>query len=126
MISAYADEAMAAPALLAQADALLSKRAPARVLCECLRRVVRKPSDPPALAPEQRKKLGEILEPDEVALAGLLLLRASPREIAKTIGSTPAELGDRIDALLRRVGAAYGLPQQSAAAAPMAFTGDTN
>jgi DNA-binding NarL/FixJ family response regulator len=116
MISAYADDAMTAPALLAQADALLSKRASARVLCETLREVVLNSADSQELSPEQRRRLGEVLEPEEVALAGLLLLRSPPREIARAVGLEPNELDARIDALLRRVGAAYGLPQQSTGA----------
>jgi DNA-binding NarL/FixJ family response regulator len=111
IISAYAEEAMAAPALLAQADALLSKQAPARVLCETLRAVVADPVDPPELSPDQRRALGEILEPEEVALAGLLLLRTPARELARTVGLAPAELARRIETLLHRVSAAHGLPQ---------------
>jgi DNA-binding NarL/FixJ family response regulator len=110
IISAYAEHAMLPPALLAQADALVSKRASARELCETLRRVVIEGPSAPELSAPQRRTLSEILEPQDAALAGLLLLRTPPREIARTTGVDIAELGDRVEALLRRIAAAYGLP----------------
>ena len=76
--SAYADESLVAPALLAQADALLAKHATSPVLCETLREVVRNPQPVPELAPGQRERLAALLEPDEVALAGSCCCAAQP------------------------------------------------
>src|SRR5665809_62938 len=45
--SAYADESLVAPAMLAQADALVAKHASSAVLCETLREVVREPRPAP-------------------------------------------------------------------------------
>jgi DNA-binding NarL/FixJ family response regulator len=109
ILSAYANEAMVAAAMLAQADAVLSKQAPARVLCETVRNVVADPVEL-ELSPRQRMELADVLEPEEVALAGLLSLRTPTRELARSVGVEPAELCRRVEALLYRVCAAYGLP----------------
>lgn len=115
IISAYAGESMVAPAMLAQADGVLSKQASARVLCDTLRRVVVEAGDFPQLSPAARRALHEILEPEDMALAGLLLLGTPPREIARALGMEPGNLGARVEALLSRVGAALGLPQRAPA-----------
>jgi DNA-binding NarL/FixJ family response regulator len=108
--SAYADESLIAPALLAQADALLAKHASSSVLCETLREVVRDPQPAPQLTPEQRERLLALLPPEDVALAGLLLLRTPVSELLRISGLAPPELTERIEDLLRRVSSAYGLP----------------
>jgi len=107
--SAYADASLIAPALLAQADALLAKHATSPVLCETLREVVGE-QPAPELAPEQRERLIALLPPDDVALAGLLLLRTPVSDLRRMTGLTPAELDERVEAMLRRVSSAYGLP----------------
>ena len=108
--SAYADAALVAPALLAQADALLAKHATSPVLCETLREVVGEERPAPELAPEQRERLIALLPPDDVALASLLLLRTPASELLRMTGLTPADLDERVEAMLRRVSSAYGLP----------------
>jgi DNA-binding NarL/FixJ family response regulator len=108
--SAYADEALVAPALLAQADALVGKHATSGVLCETLREVIREPKPPPELSPEQRSELTALLQPEEVALAGLLLLRTPTADLLQTTGLAPAVLYERVEAMLRRISSAHGLP----------------
>jgi DNA-binding NarL/FixJ family response regulator len=108
--SAYADDALVAPALLAQADALLSKHVSSLVLCETLREVVRGPQPAPELSPEQRERLTALLPAEDVALAGLLLLRTPTAELLRMTGLEPAELDERVEDMLRRVSSAYGLP----------------
>jgi len=117
LMSAYASEAMVGPALLAQADGMVSKAESAPALCETLRRLVLEPGDPPQPEPAVRRALNEILDAEEVALAGLLLLRTPPREIARALRMDPGALASRVEALLRRVGAALGLPQSAPATA---------
>ena len=108
--SAYSDVSLVAPARLAQADALLSKHATSAVLCETLREVVRAPAAVHELAREHRERLGDLLEPEDVALAGLLLLRTPSTELQRMTGLTGDELVDRVEDILRRVSAACGLP----------------
>lgn len=108
--SAYADESLVAPAMLAQADALVAKHATSAVLCETLREVVREPRPAPELAPELRERLVALLDPDEVALVGLLLLRTPTDELVRTTGWSGEELSERVETLLRRISSAHGLP----------------
>jgi DNA-binding NarL/FixJ family response regulator len=108
--SAYADDSLIAPALLAQADAVLAKHASSGVLCATLREVVSGPQAPLPLTPEQRERLIALLPPDDVALASLLLLRTPAGELSRITGMRPGELVARVEDLLRRVSSAYGLP----------------
>ena len=108
--SAYADESLVAPAMLAQADALVAKHASSAVLCETLRDVVREPRPASQLAPELRERLVALLEPDEVALVGLLLLRTPTDELMRTTGLTGQQFDERVERLLRRISSAHGLP----------------
>ncbi len=108
--SAYADESLVAPAMLAQADALLAKHASSAVLCETLRQVVREPRLVPELAPALRERLVALLDPDEVALVGLLLLRTPTAELRRTTGLSREELTERVETMLRRISSAHGLP----------------
>jgi DNA-binding NarL/FixJ family response regulator len=109
LFSAYADDWLVVPALLAQADALLAKRAPARMLYETLRSVAA--CEGPlnlTLTPEQRRVLNSTLEPQDVGIAGMLLLRTPPREIAAMSGLGAAELSERIERMLVRMSGAHG------------------
>ena len=104
LYTAFGDTSLVAPAMLAQADALLAKRAPAREVYETLRDVTDEDFSPPRdLAPEQRERLNAIVEPADVGLAGLLLLRAPTSEIARSLGHAVGDLQERIERLLLRV-----------------------
>jgi DNA-binding NarL/FixJ family response regulator len=117
LFSAYADEWLIVPALLAQADALLAKRAPAATLYETLRAVVA--GDPPdvEVRPDLREQALSVLAPEDVGIAGLLLLRTPLAEIAQRTGLGSRELSDRIEQILATVSAAHG-PGVTFGAAP--------
>jgi DNA-binding NarL/FixJ family response regulator len=100
VFSAYADEWLIVPALLAQADALLAKRASAATVYETVRSVVRREGPNVEVSGELRERALSVLEPEDVGIAGLLLLRTPPREIAQRSGMTAAELGERIERIL--------------------------
>jgi DNA-binding NarL/FixJ family response regulator len=108
LFSAYADEWLVLPALLAQADALLAKRAPARTVHETLRSVMAGEQPEVTLKAEQREALSSQLPLEDVGIAGLLLLRTPLREIAARSGLTSAELGERVEQILTRMSAAHG------------------
>lgn len=110
LFSAYADDWLVVPALLAQADALLAKRAPAPVLYETIREVVGRegPPDPVELTPEQHRALTAALDPADVGIAGMLLIGTPLREIARSSGLGPGELGERVERMLVAVTAAHG------------------
>ena len=92
-----------APAMLSHADALLSKRAGARILCRTLRDVAAAPSAVPVLPPDESERLGAMLDEDELALAALLLSRLSIDEIAEATGRTADEVDVATEQLLRRL-----------------------
>jgi DNA-binding NarL/FixJ family response regulator len=106
LYSAYADRALIAPAMLAQADAFLSKRAEARVLCQALRDVATTPAAVPTLPADARDELGATLDGDELSLASLLLARRPIDYIAEVTGMTAGDLDRVIEAMLRRLVAA--------------------
>jgi DNA-binding NarL/FixJ family response regulator len=108
LFSAYADEWLIVPALLAQADALLAKRAPAPVLYETLRDVMFAGPRTVDLPADARERALGVLEPEDVGIAGLLLLRTPLREIAQRSGLRPAELGERVERIIAAVSAAHG------------------
>jgi len=103
LYSAFADRTLIAPAMLAHADALLSKRASAQVLCGALRDVVQTRSRVPTLPDDQRERLGAMLDEDELSLAELLLSRRPMPELADVTGMTVEEVEAAAERLLRRV-----------------------
>jgi DNA-binding NarL/FixJ family response regulator len=103
LYSAFANRGLIAPAMLAQADAFLSKRADARVLCQALRDVVTTPDAVPTMPADAREHLGETLDEDERSLAALLLARRPLEHIADVTGVAPGELDGIIEDMLRRL-----------------------
>jgi DNA-binding NarL/FixJ family response regulator len=109
LFSAYADEWLVGPALLAQADALLAKSAPAPTFYETLRSVTSREWKPQVtLTPAQRSMLNRALDPEDLGIAGMLLLGTPLREIATASGLGTGELGDRIKRMLVRLSVAHG------------------
>src|ERR687895_324881 len=101
LFSAYADEWLVVPTLLVQADALLAKSASAPVLCETIREVVDREGPPEVtLRPDQRESLNAILDPEDLGIAGLLLLGTRPAEIAARCGLSGTTLGERVERIL--------------------------
>lgn len=103
LYSAFANRTLIAPAMLAHADALLSKRASAQVLCGALRDVVQTRSRVPTLPDDERERLAAMLDEDELSLAALLLSRRPMHELADATGMTVEEVGAAAERLLRRV-----------------------
>jgi DNA-binding NarL/FixJ family response regulator len=104
LYSAFADRALIAPAMLAQADAFLSKRADARVLCQALRDAAgQSTAAVPTLPADAREELGTTLDDNELALAALLLARRPIGYIAEVTGIAPGDLDRRIEDMLRRL-----------------------
>jgi DNA-binding NarL/FixJ family response regulator len=106
LYSAFANRALIAPAMLARADAFLSKRADARVLCQAIRDVAATPDAIPTLPADQRERLGQALNADEQSLAALLLARRPIEYIAEVTGIAASDLDGVIENLLRRLVAA--------------------
>ena len=108
LFSAYADEWLIVPSLLAQADALLAKRAPAATLYETIRSVMDDDAAPVDMRPDLRDQALRVLAPEDVGIAGLLLLRTPLGEIAQRTGLHIRELSERVEHILATVTAAHG------------------
>jgi DNA-binding NarL/FixJ family response regulator len=108
MFSAYADEWLIVPALLAQADALLAKRAPAATLYETVRSVMEGTPPVVAVRPDLREQAFSVLDPEDVGIAGLLLLRTPLPEIGQRTGLASSDLSERVEHILSAVSAAHG------------------
>jgi DNA-binding NarL/FixJ family response regulator len=107
LYSAFADRALISPAMLAHADALVSKRADAAVICNAIRDVARR-SAPPVLPPGERERLGAMLDEQELSLAALLLTRQPLDHIAEVTGMTAERVEETVESMLRRLVPARG------------------
>lgn len=101
--SAYCDGPLAAAAVVAEADALVSKGGVGSELCSAIRAVARGeqrlPAVPLTLAAAMRRRL----DAEEQAIFGMLLAGISPPEIAQTLGISSGWLESRLWAMLRRL-----------------------
>jgi DNA-binding NarL/FixJ family response regulator len=100
--SAYADRVLIAPAMLAHADALLSKRANASVICNAVRDASRR-SVPPALPSDARERLNATLDDRELSLAALVLSRRPMKDLAVATGMTVDEVSAAVERMLRKL-----------------------
>lgn len=110
--SAYTDGILAAAAVVAEADAIVSKGKVGAELCHAIRSVASGqrdlPTPTPRLADSLRRRLGH----EEQAIFGMLLAGIEPPEVASILGLAPTALESRLWELLRRL---EGLPAASRA-----------
>jgi DNA-binding NarL/FixJ family response regulator len=108
--SAYYDGVLAASAVVAEADGLVSKGGPGAELCEAVRTVAcGRPSLPVVpwqLAETMRRRLGD----EEQAIFGMTLAGIAPAEIAQTLGLSSAGLESRLWEMLRKLENLEGAP----------------
>jgi DNA-binding NarL/FixJ family response regulator len=101
--SAYADGVLAAAAVVAQADAIVSKGALGSELCEVIRRAAsgesRLPAPPAWLAEALRRRLA----PEQQALFGMLLAGIGPTEAAYVLGLSEASLESQLWETLQQI-----------------------
>ncbi|MGH2943380.1 MAG: response regulator [Solirubrobacteraceae bacterium] len=103
LYSAYADASLTIPALLAGADGLVNKAAPAAELYDALRRIRRGERVLPPISRELLDAAGSELHPAELPILGMMLEQTPVGEIATTLGVRPAEVSHRIDRMIRRL-----------------------
>lgn len=110
--SAYTDGILAAAAVVAEADAIVSKGRVGAELCHAIRSVAsgqrNLPTPTPRLADSLRRRLGH----EEQAIFGMLLAGIEPPEVASILGLPSTALESRLWELLRRL---EGLPAASRA-----------
>jgi DNA-binding NarL/FixJ family response regulator len=103
LYSAFADETLTLPAVVAGVDGILHKGGPARELFEGIRRVARGGDAMPPVSPPLLEAARQALDPEDLPILGMLLDRAPAAEIASTLRVEGPELRDRIDRMLRRL-----------------------
>jgi DNA-binding NarL/FixJ family response regulator len=101
--SAYADGVLSAAAVVAEADALVSKGKLGSELCDVIRAVAAGRRHLPPLPTRLTESLRRRLDYQEQAIFGLLLAGIEPVEVAATLGLPAAELESRLWAMLRRL-----------------------
>ena len=103
LYSAFADDTLTVPAVVAGADGILHKGGPARELFEGIRRVARGGEALPPVPPPLYEAAGQALDPEDLPILGMLLDRTPAAEIASTLRMGTAELRDRVDHMLLRL-----------------------
>jgi DNA-binding NarL/FixJ family response regulator len=108
--SAYTDGVLAAAAVVAEADAVVSKGKLGADLCEAIRGVASGRRYLPRLPPRLAESLRRRLDYHEQAIFGMLLAGIEPAEVAATLGLSRAALESRLWEMLRRLDALPGAP----------------
>jgi DNA-binding NarL/FixJ family response regulator len=102
--SAYADGLLAVAAVVAEADAIVSKGWLGTELCRAIREVASGrrvlPPPPPRLADSLRRRFDH----EQQAIFGLLLAGVEPQEVASTLGLSGAELESQLGEMLSSLG----------------------
>jgi DNA-binding NarL/FixJ family response regulator len=88
--------------MLAHADALVSKRADASVICNAVRDASRR-SVPPVLPSDERERLGATLDERELSLAALVLSRRPMKDLAVATGMTIDDVATAVERMLRKL-----------------------
>lgn len=105
--SAYADGVLAAAAVVAEADALVSKGGLGSELRDEIRRVARGGSGRRPLPEWLGDTIRARYAPEEQAIFGMLLAGIAPAEIARTLELSDAGLESRLGAMLRKLQMPY-------------------
>lgn len=101
--SAYADAWLGFAARAAGADGIASKAAPARELCEVVRRVARGEKVLPAVAREQLHEGASRVGEEDLGLLAMLIDGTTPHDIAETLRIPSGKLPGRMDRVLARL-----------------------
>jgi DNA-binding NarL/FixJ family response regulator len=99
--SAYTDGLIAAAAVVAESDAIVSKGRLGADLCDAIRSVASGRRQLPRLPPRLGESVRRRLDHEQQAIFGLLLAGISPPEVASTLGLTAARLESQLWQMLR-------------------------
>jgi DNA-binding NarL/FixJ family response regulator len=101
--SAYTDGVLAAAAVAAEADAIVSKGKLGIELCDAIRRVASGHRDLPAVPQRLAEIFRRRLDHEQQAIFGMLLAGMEPPEIAVTLGLSSGDLESHLWEMLRRL-----------------------
>jgi DNA-binding NarL/FixJ family response regulator len=108
LYSAYADDSLVVPAIIAGADGILPKSAPSLQLFETIRVMADGGTALPPLSADLLKIAGGLLDPEDVPILGMLVSRTARRDIANALQLNPDALARRIARMLNRLKAHVG------------------
>lgn len=103
LYSAYADASLVIPAVLAGADGVVNKGAPAPELYDAVRTVARGESVMPPISRELLDAARLHLDDEDVPVLMMALDGTPEGEIARTLGATPDEMAHRLDRMISRL-----------------------
>jgi DNA-binding NarL/FixJ family response regulator len=106
--SAFADDSMTVPALVAGADGLLNKGLPSRDLFEAIREVKRGGTALAPISSEHLQIAASALDERDLPILGVLIDATPVPEIAETLGIELAALRRRMGRMLARLLASKG------------------
>jgi DNA-binding NarL/FixJ family response regulator len=103
LYSAYADASLVIPSMLAGADGLVNKGAPAPELYDAIRTVARGERVMPPLSRELLDAAQSQLDDEDIPVLMMALDGTPEGEIARTIGVAPEEMAHRLDRMISRL-----------------------
>jgi DNA-binding NarL/FixJ family response regulator len=98
--SSFVAPAMALPARIARADALVDKAVAPRELAQAIRGVVAGEALLPEVTPETMALATELVQFDDLPILGMLTNGVTPRDVAATLNISVEELNQRTDRIL--------------------------
>ena len=103
LYSAYADASLVIPSMLAGADGLVNKGAPAPELYDAIRTVARGERVMPPLSRELLDAAQSQLDDEDIPVLMMALDGTPEGEIARTIGVSPEDMAHRLDRMISRL-----------------------
>jgi DNA-binding NarL/FixJ family response regulator len=103
LYSAFADASMTVPAIVAGADGIIHKGAPALQLFEAIRQVASGGHALPAVSADLLEAAAVSLDDEDLPILGMLVDRIPPNEIAETLRINVGELKHRLMRMLARL-----------------------
>lgn len=100
LYSAYADASLVIPSMLAGADGVVNKGAPANELYDAIRTVARGERVIPPLSRELLDDANNRLDSDDLPILGMALDGTPESEIARTLGLSADEMTHRMDRMI--------------------------
>ena len=103
LYSAYADASLVIPAILAGADGVVNKGAPANELYDAIRTVARGEAVMPPVDRELLDAAQRRLDDEDIPVLMMALDGTSESEIARTLGVPGEEMAHRLDRMISRL-----------------------
>jgi DNA-binding NarL/FixJ family response regulator len=110
LYSTYADASLVIPAVLAGADGLLNKSAPAPELFDALRAVARGDRVLPPIPRELLAAASSMLDAEQLPVLAMVLDGTPPGEVAATLRTTPEEITRVLDTMIERLSVELPMP----------------